>query len=325
MSKIRLGIVGSGIVVKEFHYPALKELTDLFEITAVTSRTKKNAVALAKTVGTAQVFDNMEEMLKSGLVDAVDLALPVNLNYEFIKNAIKYNVHVICEKPVAHNLEYGEKIVELSQKTDKVIYIAENYRHFKSFHKAKELIKQDKIGNPLHLSWIIFNGLDINNPYAKTAWRKMPKHLGGFISDGGVHNVASMRLILGEIKNVKAITKNISGYLGGYDFITSVFEFESGATGHYTVFYSLNSEEEFLIFGDRGTLKIGYDYLQFNDDLIKFPEETFENSFNYEFIDFYKIVTGQKPNDLGSPMEALKDLEFFEKALSGKNKQEREQ
>ena len=313
MKKLRLGIVGCGIAARDLHYPALKELTDKFEITAVTSRTKKHAEEFAKLVGNPIIFDSYDELLDSDIVDAVDLTIPIQLNVPFIEKAIKKDKHVICEKPISTDVETGKKIVELSKQTDKVIYIAENWRHIKKFYLVKKLL--DRLNNPVYFRWNIWVGMDKENKYANTKWRQEPKHVGGFLSDGGVHHVAAMRLIFGEIKWVSAFIKKVIDYLGGPDFLTSIFEFENGVLGNYTVSYGINGQDEFEIVGKDKRLK-----LVENKIIIDNEEFEFEENMGYkeEFEDFYEVVVNNKENELGSPLEALKDLAFFEAAVYSK-------
>ena len=76
MTKVRLGIVGAGIASRELHLPALRKLADLYEITAVNSRTVEKAEDFARLVGTnPRIFSSYDDMLGSGEIDAVALAV----------------------------------------------------------------------------------------------------------------------------------------------------------------------------------------------------------------------------------------------------------
>ncbi|MBO8160391.1 MAG: Gfo/Idh/MocA family oxidoreductase [Thermosipho sp. (in: Bacteria)] len=313
MKKIRLGIVGCGIAARELHFPALNELKDLFEITAVTSRTRKHAEEFARLVGNPMVFDSFDELLDSELIDAVDLTLPVELNVPFTEKAVFKKKHVICEKPISINVENGKRLVDLYKKTSQVIYIAENWRHIKKFYKIKDQLY--KIGKPLFFTWNIWVRLDVNNKYVRTEWRQKPKHIGGFLSDAGVHHVAAMRLLFGDIKWVSAVDRKHSDYLGDSDFLSALFEFGNNVIGNYVVSYSINGEEKFEIIGDKGKIKLIENKIIVNEEVIEIEDGL---GYKEEFEDFYKVVMGEKENNLGSPFEALKDLAFFEAALKSK-------
>ena len=118
MKKIKLGIVGCGIAARELHLPALVDLKDKFEISAVTSRRKESAEEFAQMIKTQlgytpEIFNSYEAMLDSKSVDAVDLTLPIELNVPFIKKSIEKGFHVICEKPISTDVETGKELNEL--------------------------------------------------------------------------------------------------------------------------------------------------------------------------------------------------------------------
>ena len=89
MTKVRLGIVGAGSASRELHLPALRKLDELYEITAVNSRTVEKAEDFARLVGTnPRIFSSYDDMLGSGEIDAVALAVPIFLNPGMIKRAV---------------------------------------------------------------------------------------------------------------------------------------------------------------------------------------------------------------------------------------------
>lgn len=323
MERIRLGIVGCGIAARDLHFPALRELTDKFEITALTSRTKEHAENFAKMVFDTlgykpKVFDTYDELLSSGEVEAVDLTLPIELNVPFTKKAIEKGIHVICEKPISTDIESGKELVDLSVETDKVIYIAENYRHAFKYNKLRGLIDEGAIGRPVFADWHWWVGMDRDNKYVKTTWRQKPKHIGGFLSDGGVHHVAALRVIFGDILWVSGQVKQLTDYLGDVDFISTLFEFENGVIANYTACYSIKSDEYFEIVGTEGKIRLTPQSIVVSgkrDEKINLIQE---NTFKKEFEDFYQILTTGKENILGQPVEALKDLSFFEAAIKSK-------
>jgi predicted dehydrogenase len=317
MKRIKLGIVGTGIAARDLHLPGLKELEDKFEVVALYNRTKEKAIQFSNYLNNnPKIYDSYDELLDN--VEAVDLALPVQLNYEFIEKALKRGVNVICEKPISVNVEQGKKIVGLSKKYKNVIYIAENYRHFTAFDKIKDLTS--KIGNVYYLQWNLWIYMSKDNKYANTTWRQNPEHIGGFISDAGVHHVASMRKIFGDIKWVYGSVKDITDYLGGPDLLSSTFEFENGILGNYNVSYALDGKNVLMIKGDLGDIIFEDDIIKvikYGDKVIEYYDDYKthdENSYKKEFEDFYEVINGKK-NDLGTAEEALKDLAFIEAAI----------
>lgn len=319
MKKIKLGIVGTGIAARDLHLPALKELPEKFEITALASRTRSKAEKLADMIEPRPiVLDNYEELLKSDLIDVVDITVPIYLNPEFIKKALDYNYDVICEKPLGANMNQARQVLTSAKNSEKIVYIAENFRHISSFKKTRELIESGEIGDPSLLIWHEVKLAGKDTKYVNTEWRKDPKHIGGFISDGGVHHIAAIRQIMGDIRSVTAIKKTVRTYLGSTDTLTANFAFENDAIGNYTVSFGLDTKQNpKKVIGTEGEIVLeSNEKLILNsekgEDTVNLPKE---NSYKKEFDDFYDVYMGKKENKLGNVLEAAKDLAVIESAL----------
>ncbi|MFW6071714.1 MAG: Gfo/Idh/MocA family protein [Candidatus Bipolaricaulota bacterium] len=316
MEKIRLGIAGCGIAARRLHWPALEKLDEYYRIVGVTNRTKEKAVSFAELAGGAEVFDSYKDLIASEKLDAVDLALPIELNPDFIEKAAAKGIDVICEKPIAPDVERGVKVVDLADNTDSVIYIAENFRHHRKLEKARELIEAGEIGEPLFVHRREFVGMTNENEFARTGWRKEPEHVGGFLSDGGVHHVAGLRRVLGEIIGVSGYVTKVSDLPGKYDSMTLNLKFKNGVLGNYLVSYGIGGDKQYRIWGEEGSIEIEDGFVRLIDGE---QVETFDvdenDGFLEEFRDFYEVVKGDKTNNLGNPREALMDLAVIEAGI----------
>ena len=101
---MKLGIIGSGMIVKEFltiaHYINDLELDAIYG--RVNKKEKLNEVK--NTYGINRVYHDYNELLNSD-IDTVYIALPNNLHFEFAKQALEANKNVIIEKPMTTNYE----------------------------------------------------------------------------------------------------------------------------------------------------------------------------------------------------------------------------
>ncbi|HNR78824.1 MAG TPA: Gfo/Idh/MocA family oxidoreductase [Mesotoga infera] len=316
MTKVRLGIVGAGIASRELHLPALRKLDELYEITAVNSRTVEKAEDFARLVGTnPRIFRSYDDMLGSGEIDAVVLAVPISLNPGMIKRAVEAKVPVICEKPVAPNISAATEMLALSREA--MVYIAENYRHIPVYREAAKMVSQGKIGRPVVFSWQKWVAFGRDNKYVQTAWRQSPKHIGGFISDGGVHDMAALRAVLGEVLEVSGFSARNFDFLGAEDTAIFNIRLESGVAGDYSVFYgSPVARNRLDIVGDEAMISIDKDMAELTISGNRKERILVNKSdgFVEEFRDFYRVLNGQK-NVLGSVLEALKDLAIVEAGL----------
>src|SRR6056297_3784434 len=318
MKKIKLGIVGCGIAAKKLHLPPLKELNEKFEITSLHNRTRIKAELLAdEIVGHPIIFDSFEKMLDEGELDAIDLALPTVMNQAFIFKAVDKKIPIICEKPISHNTQSAEEIIKYVEKNNGHLYIAENFRHIKVFSKIRELISSGVIGMPVSFIWNEFAGLTPENQYVNTTWRSNPEHIGGFLSDGGVHHIAGMKEIFGPIIDAKGKTKKITDYLGSDDNLYAILEFKNGVIGVYNASYSTAwGPSQHQIIGSNGTILWDHEKIYvITKDAKEIIKREKEEDYKLEFEDFYKSLTEGIIGMKGSPKAALDDLQIIEKII----------
>ncbi|MDH7603921.1 MAG: Gfo/Idh/MocA family oxidoreductase [Melioribacter sp.] len=322
MKKIKLGIIGCGIAAKELHLPALKKLYDKFEITAVCNHTEKKAVEFSKLVGNVPYYLDYKDLLKDKNVEAVDITLPIELNYKTAVDSINANKHVFLEKPLAANLIEAKRLVDVSKKKSVVCFLAENYRCDKLYLEIKKLLERKIIGNVYSVIWNVFNNLSLKNKYAQTKWRQQNKYPGGFVYDGGIHNIAALRLLFGSVKYGYAIKKSIRKQIGTDDTFSFNYEFESGVIGVLNIYFSVNGiyKNELLIFGDNGTIITTNNEIEIygeNKKAKKIIVET-DGGFENEFNEFYNaVVKGKKfintfeegYNDVKTLLNAFKSAE----------------
>lgn len=319
MEKVKLGIIGCGIASRDLHYPALKKLQDKFEIALVCNHTKPKAISFSDLAGGVPYTLDYKEVLSNPEIAAVTIALPIELNYKVAKDAMKAGKHIILEKPLAVNLNEAGALVKLSVNYRKVFLIAENFRYRQVFHAAKKHIQNGDIGKVYSAVWNVFSRIDEkNNKYAQTKWRQRHKYAGGFITDAGVHNIAALRFILGDIASGSAFAGSVNKKIGGTDTFSMHFAAKSGVTGIFNMFFSVSGyyEDKLLIMGTKGTAEITANQLKlYSEGKEKQVEKWDEDSGYYEeFSDFYNAIVNKKKH-ISPAKEAYKDLEVILKAL----------
>jgi predicted dehydrogenase len=325
MEKIKLGIIGCGLAAKNLHYPALKELTDKFEIVAVSNHTEPKAKEFSNMVGGVPYFLNYEDLLNIKDIEAVDIALPIDLNYKATKDALNAGKHVIVEKPLAANLKEAEKMLKFQGKYKNVMLLAENFRYKRLYIRIKEIIDEGIIGKPTTVVWYTFDHVH-ENEYGQIEWRKHHKYKGGFITDGGVHSIAALRLLFGKITPVSSLVQSLNPNVGKVDMFNFQMKFKNGVTGSLILFFSTPYEYEnrLVIFGDKGSIEANGDVLTLktyaSNNLTgekKIATEGIKpgNGFKEEFEDFYSAIReGTKVKSTFK--EGYKDLKTILTALS---------
>lgn len=153
---IRIAVVGAGGFAKGVHLPALRQLSDLYSIRAVVSRTGHNAKSTATQFGATYAATDYQEVLNDSEVDAILIATRHNLHASMVLEALASGKHVFVEKPLALNRPELDKIVQhfesSSPSNGSPVLLTGFNRRFSPFaHRLRELTKNRK--HPMILNY----------------------------------------------------------------------------------------------------------------------------------------------------------------------------
>ncbi|MCL4540036.1 MAG: Gfo/Idh/MocA family oxidoreductase [Bacteroidetes bacterium] len=316
--RIKLGIIGTGIAARDLHLPALAELKDKFQITCVCNHTEQKAKEFAAMVGNVPYFLDYRELIARQDVDAVDIVLPIHLNCSVTLDSLEAGKHVMVEKPIASNLEDAALMATFPGRFDKVMMVAENYRYNPVFGRLREVIAEGKIGEPYSVFWDQMTLTDTDNKYAKTAWRIDHKYPGGFVMDAGIHNIAVLRDLFGEVESGIAFNRSVNPAIGRMDSMSLQFVFENGVNGVLNIYFSVNgiNRNELTVLGREGSLTLAENRLTIKRRGKPDLREVIETDRGYrrQFEDFYdSIVSNKEP--VSTFKEAYKDFRTMVMAL----------
>lgn len=148
MSKIKIGIVGCGGIANQKHLPALKQLNDKCEMTAFCDIIVERAQEAAKEYGTsdAKVYTDYKELLKDETIDVVHILTPNVVHSPITVAAFEANKHVMCEKPMAHNTEAAQEMMDAWKKTECKFTIAYQNRFRPEVQALKKACEKGELG-----------------------------------------------------------------------------------------------------------------------------------------------------------------------------------
>lgn len=203
--KLQLAIVGCGGIANNKHMPALQKLSAKCELVAFCDIVEERAVKAAKQYGTedAKIYTDYNELLKDEAIDVVHVLTPNVAHCPITVAAFEAGKHVMCEKPMAHNSEDAQKMLDAWKKSGKKFTIGYQNRfrpEVQSLHKACE---QGELGE------IYFGKAHAIRRRAVPTWGVFPnKELqgGGPLIDIGTH---ALDITLWMMNNYKP--KSVSG------------------------------------------------------------------------------------------------------------------
>lgn len=189
MENVKVGIIGTGstIGIARSHINGLKDVEDctlaaLYDIAP--GRAQKYVDDLKLGIA---AFDDFELFLKA--VDAAIICTPNRFHVEIMEKCLAAGKHVICEKPLAHNLREAEKVLNFDKKyPDLVKMVVFNYREMPTVALVKDLIDEGKLGRIFMFRYIIGGNRIGDKDKVKLEWR-MQKALSGTgaLADFGCH------------------------------------------------------------------------------------------------------------------------------------------
>ncbi len=107
---IRVGVVGTSWWADMMHWPVLKSHPRA-TISAICGRNQTRAEEMAGKYGVHTMFADYQEMIGHGALDAVVIAVPDDLHFPIAMAALDVGQHVLCEKPLAINLEQARQML----------------------------------------------------------------------------------------------------------------------------------------------------------------------------------------------------------------------
>lgn len=231
--KVRLGLIGAG-GMGSGHVDRILKI-DNMEITAVCDLEKERAEKVSEKTG-ATVFTDGDELINSGLVNAIMIATPHYDHTTYTVKGLQAGLHVLSEKPIAVHKADAQLMVEAANKHPELKFAAMfNQRTRGMYRKLKQLITSGELGNITRATWIITDWYRSQSYYDSGGWRATWEgEGGGVLLNQCPHQLDLYQWLFGLPTKVRAF-----GSLGKYhnieveDEIVAYCEFPNGATGSF--------------------------------------------------------------------------------------------
>lgn len=322
--RVRLGVIGAGLALKRLHWPALQRLADRFAVAAIANTPREGAAWLADAAGLAlDCCDaNYDDLLRRDDIEAVLIALPIPLLYPAARAALEAGKHVVCEKPSGVDLDEGRAFLALAEAfPSRKILIAENSFYRDDLRLARARLDAGAIGQVHLLAWHAIGQLvPREGRFSSTPWRQTPAYRGGPQLDAGVHHIAQLRLLCGEVQDLQAYTREVNPTTGGPSDLTLNLRFTSGVIGSYVAGYlpipTPGETTELRLYGSDGVMAVGWRTLR-----LSFPNgstETYrveaDGGYANELRNFYEAIIYDEPI-VGTIAQSYQNLEIVMRAL----------
>ncbi|HEX2324045.1 MAG TPA: Gfo/Idh/MocA family oxidoreductase, partial [Chloroflexota bacterium] len=209
----RIAVLGAGFWAR-FQIAAWGEVPGA-EVVALYNRTRARAEALAARFGIGAVYDDAEALLEEVRPDVVDVVTDVDTHARFVHLAARHRVPVICQKPLAPDLDTARGMVAICREAGVPLAVHENWRWQHPLRELKAVLDSGAIGRPFraHVQYASRFPVFENQPFLA--------ELEQFIlTDMGTHILDVVRFLFGEPARVTAQTSRVHPRIKGEDVAT---------------------------------------------------------------------------------------------------------
>ena len=273
--QIGVGVIGSGMWAG--HFVAASQRHPGARAVAVCNPNIESARRMADRYDVAEAVGDVDELLARPDVDAIAIVTPNDSHAEIAIDALAAGKHVICEKPMAMNVDEARRMKAAADAAGVVTGINFTWRHPSAAVYARHLVSQGELGRIFHINGCFHQGWLIN-PAVPLVWRLRKEKTGsGCLGDIGAHIIDLAEWVSGEqITSVVADTTTFtperplpdgsgSGRVEVDDAASLLVRFGNGAMGSLTSSRNVISEgmdQRLEIYGDKGAL-----IMDFNDQM----------------------------------------------------------
>jgi predicted dehydrogenase len=211
--RLRLGMVGGGkgAFIGAVHRLAARMDDQYVFVAGALSSEPARSRASGRELGLARdrIYTDYREMAQKEAaredgIDAVSIVTPNHVHIPAAMAFVEAGIHVICDKPLAHNLKEALALQKLLAKNRGVIFaLTHNYSGYPMIRQAKAMVAEGILGD-IRLVQGEYPQDWLTNPIELTgqkqaAWRTDPKQTGagGCIGDIGTHTYQLMTYVSG--------------------------------------------------------------------------------------------------------------------------------
>lgn len=248
--KIRLGIIGTGRIVKR----VMNDLHNAreIEVKAIAGRSREKAEATAQQWGIPLAFSSYEALAESDEIDLAYIALPNPFHAQYACLMMRSGKHVLCEKPLAVSGRETRGLIDCARENGVFLMEAMWTRFLPSMETMTALIREGVIGEIRHVFGAFSYSLAQYDPYDRVF---DPALAGGALLDIGVYPLMACTQLLGwQPQRVQSLAVKTPE---GVDLRTELqMLYPSGATAQIFCGMDARSDDVLRVFGTKGYIEM---------------------------------------------------------------------
>jgi xylose dehydrogenase (NAD/NADP) len=298
---LRLGLLSTAHINEKLIAGA--RAVDDVEVVAVASRELGRAREQAAALGIERALGSYEALLEDPEVDAVYVSLPNSMHVDWSVRALEAGKHVLCEKPLAREVEPVERAFDAAERAGRVLAEGFMWRHHPQAERLVELLP--RVGELRMVRAQFSFALDAATLGAASNIRLSGELEGGALMDVGCYCVSGARLVAGDPLEVTA--QQVTGGDGVDLRFAATLRFAGDVLGHFDCAVDTADRAELEVSGSEGLLLLRDPWHSLEpgievhaaDGSIERVEVERENPYACELRDFAAAAAGEREPLLG--------------------------
>jgi len=201
---VKIAIIGGGYGAK-VSLPVLSDLEE-FELLGIWSRRPERARELASEAGIPVGTADLDELLSLDGLEAVHVAAPVTMHAEIAIDAAERGLHVLCEKPLAADLDEARRVVDAIEAAGVVGAVGYGRRFQQTRERVIERVRE-VVGKPRMVSISLVHDNHADPDSRPFTWVQDADMGGGRLQGYGVHDLDLLVQAFGQVEAVAAATE----------------------------------------------------------------------------------------------------------------------
>lgn len=302
---VRVGVIGAGAIAQVAHLNVLHKL-EATVIAGICDSDVAKAQALASRFAVRDVYDDIEDLLRYGDLDAVVVCTPNHLHEVHVISALTAGIPVLCERPLALTAGGVERVIAARERAGVPVMVGMNHRYRGDVRIVRSFLAGDELGTlrAIRAHWHIFRPV---GPVA--GWReRRAESGGGAMFDLGLPLV-DLALWLAPCTGARRVTASFAAATEGEveDFASALIQCVGGHNVFVDVsWHHVGPLERFTveIMGDDGSATVAplgvYKVMHGAPVTVTPPDDVpagdpFSASYWAEWEDFVGMVRGATP------------------------------
>lgn len=261
---IRFAVIGCGHIGKR-HAEMIRRHPEA-RLVGLCDNRPKDQLALPHELEQIPFFQSPDDMLASIQdIDVVNVCTPNGLHAKHSLLALEHQKHVVCEKPMAISRADCERVIHSALQASRTVFGVMQNRYSPPSVWLKEIIDEKRLGEIYLVQLNCFWNRD-DRYYKAGGWKGTQDLDGGTLFTQFSHFIDIMYWVFGDITDIHGVFADFNhGETTAFEDTGIVnFRFLNGGMGslnYTTSVYDTNLESSITVIGEKGSLKIGGQYM----------------------------------------------------------------